>query len=233
MWYIINFVFGALFGSFLNVIIYRSVEGISIINPPRSFCPICKTTLKWYDNIPILSYIFLRGKCRYCGAKIPLRYLIVELVPAFGFLIHSLFFSLPVTLILNSLLFITIAVIYIDLKIMMIPDFAWLIVGFAAILDIFLHGELFLRVIAFSTVLIILLILKFRYKDGMGSGDIFLMSAFSLLLSIPLAFYMMVLSSILGILFAIFKKSKIIPFGPFISLSGYFLYMFSIIFLMR
>lgn len=230
MWYIINFIIGAIFGSFLNVIIYRGVEGLSVKNPPRSFCPNCKATLKWYDNIPILSYLILKGKCRYCGTKISPRYLFVELVLSFGFLFHFAFFPFPIALILDSLLFVLIAVFYIDLKIMMIPDFAWIVVGIAGFFDFLLNDYILLRTIAFSIVLIILLILKFLYKEGLGSGDIYLMSAFSFLLSLPLAFYMMIISSVLGILFAIFKKSKIIPFGPFIALSGYLLYILKILF---
>ncbi|MBO8160093.1 MAG: prepilin peptidase [Thermosipho sp. (in: Bacteria)] len=233
MWYFVNFILGAILGSFLNVIIYRSVEGLSINNPPRSFCPNCKTTLKWYDNIPILSYIILRGRCRYCHQRIPIRYLLVELVMAFGFLIHSLFFIWQVNLILNAILFVTIAVIFIDLKIMMIPDFAWIIIGVVSIVDLILNGELFLRLISFVVVLSILLILKAIYKEGMGSGDIFLMSVFSFLLSLPFAFYMMILSSVLGIFFAYLRKSKVIPFGPFISLSGYFLYILDILIMVK
>jgi len=229
LWYILNFIIGAIFGSFLNVIIYRGVEGLSIKNPPRSFCPNCKTSLKWYDNIPILSYLFLRGKCRYCGSKISPRYLIVELILALGFTLHFIFFPIPIAFMLDSLLFITLAVFYIDFKIMMIPDFAWIVVGLVAVFDTFLHGELFLRVISFSFVLLILIILKVLYKEGLGSGDIYLMSAFSFLLSLPLSFYMMIISSVLGILYAILRKSKVIPFGPFIVLSGYFLFMINVL----
>ncbi|MCD6105455.1 MAG: prepilin peptidase [Thermosipho sp. (in: Bacteria)] len=233
MWYILNFIIGAIFGSFLNVIIYRGVEGLSIKNPPRSFCPNCKTRLKWYDNIPILSFLILKGKCRYCGTKISPRYLFIELILSFGFLIHYIVFAFPIALILDSLLFVTLAVIFIDLKIMMIPDFAWIVVGLAGFLDVFLNGDFLFRILAFSIVLLVLLILKFLYRDSLGSGDIFLMTAFSFLLSLPLAFYMMIISSVLGILFAIVKRSKIIPFGPFISLSGYILYILNVLYFLK
>lgn len=79
------FVFGTVTGSFLNVCIYRLPKEKSIIKP-RSFCPLCKKTVKWYDNIPILSFIFLGGKCRGCKGRIAVRYPIVELMTGLVFL---------------------------------------------------------------------------------------------------------------------------------------------------
>ncbi|MEW6075835.1 MAG: prepilin peptidase [Candidatus Omnitrophota bacterium] len=79
------FVFGSIVGSFLNVCIYRLPLEQSVITP-RSHCPLCKNTIRWYDNIPLLSYVFLRGKCRACKGRISIEYPLVELVTAFCFL---------------------------------------------------------------------------------------------------------------------------------------------------
>lgn len=76
------FVFGAILGSFFNVCIHRLPQDMSVSNPKFSFCPKCKETIKWYDNIPFISYILLRGKCRNCKEKIPFRYFLVELITA-------------------------------------------------------------------------------------------------------------------------------------------------------
>lgn len=73
---------GAILGSFLNAAIYRWPRGISLIKKTRSFCPSCQATIAWYDNIPILSYLILRGRCRSCRWRIPIRYLLVELITA-------------------------------------------------------------------------------------------------------------------------------------------------------
>src|SRR5579883_946145 len=73
-------IFGLLIGSFLNVCIYRWPLDLSILKPARSFCPNCEHQIAWYDNIPLLSYLLLRGKCRHCGAQIRVRYPIVELL---------------------------------------------------------------------------------------------------------------------------------------------------------
>ena len=78
--------FGAIFGSFLNMLIYRLPREQSIISPP-SRCPKCGNSLKWYMNVPILSYIFLGGKCFYCKEPIPIRYLVVEVLEVMIFLV--------------------------------------------------------------------------------------------------------------------------------------------------
>ena len=77
---IIVFLFGISIGSFANVCIYRLPRKKSIANPPRSFCPRCGKTIAWYDNIPILGFLLLRGKCRYCCASISVQYPLVELL---------------------------------------------------------------------------------------------------------------------------------------------------------
>lgn len=82
---------GLIIGSFLNVVIYRSTkEGLKLWDPPYSFCPNCKKRIRWYDNVPLLSYVLLKGRCRYCGWKIPLRYPIVEFLTGLVFLLNSL-----------------------------------------------------------------------------------------------------------------------------------------------
>lgn len=86
------FITGSAVGSFLNVCIYRMPKDISIVSP-SSFCPKCKTPIKWYDNIPVLSYIFLGAKCRNCQAKISLRYPVVEFITAVIFIVFYLKFK--------------------------------------------------------------------------------------------------------------------------------------------
>ena len=88
------FLAGLLIGSFLNVCVFRLPRDLSVMKPARSFCPFCEETIAWYDNIPVLSYILLRAKCRHCGAHIPLRYPVVELATAIAFAICVAAFGL-------------------------------------------------------------------------------------------------------------------------------------------
>ena len=93
---ILAFFFGACIGSFLNVCIYRLPSSTSIINPSRSFCPQCNTAIQFYDNIPVFSYLWLKGRCRNCKASISLRYPLVELMT--GILAIAILFMFGLTL---------------------------------------------------------------------------------------------------------------------------------------
>jgi leader peptidase (prepilin peptidase)/N-methyltransferase len=116
------FMFGICLGSFLNVVIHRLPRGQSLVRP-GSHCPSCGVAISWYDNLPLISFLMLRGQCRHCGVTIPIRYFSVELIT--GLLTLALFvkFGLhPRTLFLLYLVLALIAITYIDLAEMIIPD---------------------------------------------------------------------------------------------------------------
>ncbi len=116
------FVFGALIGSFLNACIHRLPRGISLDHPRRSFCPRCEATIPWYHNLPIISWLWLRGRCAKCGAAISPRYLLVELVTAGGFLALWLKFGLPLAPAYMLFAALLIAATFIDFEHYIIPD---------------------------------------------------------------------------------------------------------------
>jgi leader peptidase (prepilin peptidase)/N-methyltransferase len=240
------FLFGSAIGSFLNVCIYRIPREKSIVNPP-SACPGCDKPVRFYDNIPILSYILLRGKCRDCGTKISLRYPLVELLTAILFLILyrklGFTFELFVFLIFVSLL---IAISFIDLDFQIIPDIlsiGGVVLGFLlaivrpffrnidpkfGILDslygIGLGGGL-LFAIAWSYQFV-------TKREGMGGGDIKLLAMVGAFCGIKGVIFSLVSGSILGTIVGIplmlAKKESTkyaIPFGPFLSL-GALVYVF-------
>jgi leader peptidase (prepilin peptidase) / N-methyltransferase len=93
---VLAFIFGLLIGSFLNVCIFRLPRDLSVLKPARSFCPGCERTIAWYDNIPLLSYALLRGRCRRCKEWIPLRYPLVELATGVAFAVCAAAFGLTV-----------------------------------------------------------------------------------------------------------------------------------------
>jgi len=116
------FVLGAVVGSFLNVCIYRMPLDLSVNEPRRSFCPACKKQLKWHQNIPLLSWLFLRGRCANCGSQIAFRYFVVELVTALLFFAVWLQSPWPIALAYWVFVSLLIVGIFIDLEHFIIPD---------------------------------------------------------------------------------------------------------------
>jgi leader peptidase (prepilin peptidase)/N-methyltransferase len=231
----LTFILGACLGSFANVCIYRLPKTKQIISG-RSFCPKCKKKISWYDNLPIISFLFLSGKCRKCKKVIPLRYLIVELITGISFLLIYLNFENLYTITFLSILsLILIMIFFIDLENFIIPDSLNFIIMGLALLKNFLPNfntslihEINQSIIGgmvgyLSIWLIIYLYKTFKKIDGMGFGDAKLMAGIGLLFgwqSIP---FILFVASILGLIFVVpslIKKQKTmrteIPFGPFI-----------------
>ena len=207
------FVFGAAIGSFLNVCIHRMPRGESIVNPP-SHCPHCDARIQWKDNIPLLSYVVLRGKCRHCGERINPRYVLVELLTALLFL--GIWLKYPFSwlapvywMAVGGLIVGT----FIDLEHYIIPDeitIGGVVVGFvASILVPSLHGETFLFLSGFKSLLGILIgsalvlwiavfgELVFR-KEAMGFGDVKLAGAIGAFFGWQGAVFALAVSSVIG-----------------------------------
>src|SRR4051812_13030253 len=123
-WSVVFFIFGSMVGSFLNVCIYRMPLGQSVVRPP-SHCPHCKYSIPWYLNIPLVTWLFLNGRCRNCGAQISIRYYLVELLTAVAFLYSWLTFghqSPAVVLVYCLVIAGFIAATFIDFEHFIIPD---------------------------------------------------------------------------------------------------------------
>jgi leader peptidase (prepilin peptidase) / N-methyltransferase len=225
-----SFIFGLLFGSFGNVIIARLPEKESVVRP-RSRCPHCKNQISWYDNIPVISYLALRGKCRNCKKSISKRYPIVELLSGFLFLFIFLKVGLSWTyleLVIFAWAGLVASVIDIDHRIL--PDVITLpgiVIGLiGAALNPerhFLDGLIgviggggFLWLVAYIYAAV-------RNEEGMGGGDIKLIAWIGAVLGWRAVIFSILVSSITGSIFGIsiaaFKKSGLktsIPFGPFL-----------------
>ena len=120
---VVIFVFGLAFGSFLNVCIYRLPRDLSVNDPPRSACPNCHHQIAFYDNIPILSWLILRGRCRYCHMRISPRYLLVELLTGLLFVAcYSHFGATPATLKYCVFAFLLLGLIFTDAETKLLPD---------------------------------------------------------------------------------------------------------------
>lgn len=123
-WFVLAFVIwlGLWVGSFLNVVIYRLPRGLSVVKP-RSRCPTCGTMIRWYQNLPLVSFVFLRGRCASCGARISWRYPLVEAVTAAFFVVAYLTTGLRVHLpLVWFLLSACVAIFFIDVDFQIIPD---------------------------------------------------------------------------------------------------------------
>jgi leader peptidase (prepilin peptidase)/N-methyltransferase len=245
IFYIFAFFFGAVVGSFLNVCIYRLPRSESVVFP-ASHCPSCGSGIRPHDNIPIASYIFLRGRCRSCGIRISPQYPVVELVNALLTMFLFIKFGFSLTFLFLFIFCSALVVItFVDLEHRIIPDVISLpgiVVGFAAsffIADLYtgrnlgwlnsligiLVGGGSLFIVAFAYQLL-------TKKEGMGGGDIKLlamMGAFLGWVAVPfIIFASSLVGSVVGItvMLAQKKDTKLaIPFGPFLAF-GAILYVF-------
>lgn len=230
---------GMVVGSFLNVCICRMPKGESVVSPP-SHCPNCDYLIRWYDNIPLLSYLLLRGRCRGCGARISIQYPLVELLN--GLLTLALFLRFGPTLaFLVLFLFCSALVVitFIDLEHQIIPDeisLPGIVIGF--ICSFFLPGHSWLN--SLLGILLgggSLLLVAYAYqwltgKEGMGGGDIKLLAMMGAFLGWKSILFIIFASSLVGSVIGITmmlvqkKDSKLaIPFGPYLAF-GAVLYIF-------
>ncbi len=235
----LSVIFGLIIGSFLNVVIHRLPLGENVVFPP-SHCPRCRTAIPFYDNIPLLSYLFLLGKCRSCRGRISPQYPLVEAFCAFSFwlVVHSYGLTLQAA---ASAVFICllVALAAIDIRHMILPN------------ELTISGAVFFFIYSFfnpavgqlDAVLsglggalffagLYYFYLKIRKIEGLGFGDIkmaLFMGFFLGLRRLAVAIFLASLFGLLvGIFLIIFKKKNLklaLPFGPFLSL-GSFLSMF-------
>ena len=239
IFYIFAFIFGAVVGSFLNVCICRLPKNESIVFPP-SHCPTCDYRIPWYDNVPIISYLILRGKCRSCKSRISIQYPLVELVNALLTLFLFMRFgpSLPFV-VLFLFCSAMVVVTFIDLEHQIIPDVISLpgiVAGFIFSFFIpqlgWLNSLIGIVVGGGSLWLVASGYELLTKKEGMGGGDIKLLAMMGAFLgwkSIPfIIFVSSLIGSVIGITVMLMreKDAKLaIPFGPFLAL-GAVLYIF-------
>lgn len=205
------FIFGSVIGSFLNVVIYRTPLKQSIVKEP-SHCFSCGNRLKWYDMFPIFSWIILRGKCRFCGAKISPRYMIMESLCAVSYLLAYLRFGFSIDLAVAAVLFAVLIVLSgIDMDHFEIPYWCSITVAVLGIASFFLPlsaentAEWYQRLIAMGVVAVLFIILVLI--GGMGGGDLQLMLGASLLLGLKV-FSALFIGIVLGAIYGVVKKFR-------------------------
>ena len=235
MLYIIVFIFGSIWGSFSNVCIRRIPNNTSVIKG-RSHCPSCNKLIKWYDNIPLISFLILKARCRDCSTTIDIKYFIIELISALNFVLIFYLFGFSSTTILFFILSIGFLIIFfIDLKHFIIPNeitYPLMMLGFLKSFDPNLNLNLFPNFIdsligGFLGYIIIWLVIfiykKFRNKEGMGLGDAKLVSLIGFWfgwISIPFVIFFSSAIALIKVIPDLIKNKKNlsseIPFGPYL-----------------
>ena len=261
-------ILGLLVGSFLNVVIYRVPEGLNrnwklqakqmldlpleqsegecfnILMPP-SHCPSCKAAIKPWQNIPILSYVLLKGQCKHCHAAISLRYPLVELLTGLVFAVCAWKFGATWTA-LAAMVFSAylIAMIFIDADTQLLPDqltlpLMWggIVFHLAAYLlqadwgITTLVDSLLGAIVGYMSLWSIFQLFKLvTGKEGMGYGDFKLLAALGAWLGISVLPIIIIMSAVVGLIFALIMKvakNQPMPFGPYLAISGWIVLVFS------
>lgn len=229
---IIFFILGTVMGSFLYVVATRLSQDKSIISPP-SHCDVCNHKLAWYELIPILSYIFLGGKCSKCHTKLPISYVLVELISGILYSVCYHVFGLNLDLVIALIFTSTIITIIVsDIEYMIILDE---VIAVAAILIILLEliffgleytaDKIIAGILAFITMYVIKLIGDRLFKrESMGGGDIKLMFLFGIVIGYPLCICDIFLATFIAFPVAVYmlfsRKDNLIPFGPFLAMAA-------------
>lgn len=230
LYMIFLFIFGAVIGSFLNVLIYRLPNNMSIVKP-GSHCFTCGAPIKWYDNIPIISYIILRGKCRNCKTHYSCQYFLIELFTGTMYVLTYLKYrdsllTIAMCLVISCL----IVIFFIDLRHFIIPDSMVIGILIVSVACFFIKDSTILASIsdrlwslAFvaGAIIILLLLGKLLKKELMGFGDFKLFGAVGLLIGFKLLLIGIFVAAVIAVIVEVIilrKKDKPIPFGPYLAI---------------
>lgn len=236
------FIFGSVMGSFYHVLATRLSKGLSIITP-ASHCEKCNHKLKWYELIPVVSYIIQGGKCRECKEKLPVSYLMMEVCSGMLFAVCYHVFGFTFDLLI-ALIFVSslIIVIISDIEYMIILDeiliFAILTIIIIYLINIGIY-QTSIKIIsgagAFVTMYLIKKLGDILFKqESLGGGDIKLMFLVGLVIGYPMSvcniFFATFIAFPIALYLLIAKKDNIIPFGPFLSMAAIILYIWGLTF---
>ncbi len=222
--YIITFVYGIVIGSFVNVLIYRLPLHENIATE-HSHCMSCGHKLRWYDLVPLFSWLFLKGRCRYCGTRISVQYPLIEAINGFGYVLIFAVCGMNLSSILYAVCFsMLVALSVIDWRTYEIPvglNIAIAVLGVIhAAID---YSNILYYIIGMASVsLFLLLLFIITGGRGIGGGDIKLMAAAGLLIGWKHSILALIVGCILGsiihlVLMKVCHKSRMLAFGPYLS----------------
>jgi len=228
----VGVMFGLTIGSFLNVVIYRVPNNLSIVKPD-SHCPICKTPIAWYDNIPLISWLILGAKCRHCHTHISARYPLIEGVTGLGWGLAFGLLPLPQALLFVLMYSALIAIALIDLEHWVVPlslVITLLVGDVLAVWFNLIHWQVALKgVIGIAVLMIFIQAFTWllRKEFGLGWGDVQLAVVLSLWLGLELSLLGMFFAALIAILVwlvqsrkASFSWDRKIQFGPYLAIAA-------------
>jgi len=232
---IIVALFGLVIGSFLNVLIYRLPRKIPFISD-RSRCPGCDAKIKWYQNIPLVSYLFLAGKCANCKKRISIRYPLVEALNALSYLYFYWQFGLSYEFaVFSFLLTVLLVIFFIDLDFQIIPDVITLpgiLFGLALSFlpgGIGFYAALIGMLVGGGSLYLIAILGDWLFKkESMGGGDIKMAAMLGAFLGWQKILLIFISSSVIGLVVSLIimsfsaklRKERVIPFGPFLAVAA-------------
>ena len=234
MWYVISIIFGGMIGSFLNVCICRLPKEESIVRP-GSHCPHRQKPIEFYDNIPLISYFLLRGKCRYCKGTISIQYPLVEGITALSSLLLMMTFGPSLSFLfyfafLSALIVVTVIDIYHQIipDVISLPGIGVGLLASLLIPEISFWNSLIGILLGGGSLFLVATLYQWLFKrEGMGGGDVKLLAMIGAFLGWKAVILTILLGSLIGSITGIFimvwkgKDSKYaIPFGPFLSLGA-------------
>lgn len=234
---------GLISGSFMNVVIYRlpimldtkeTSSGDINLWLPNSFCPECHHSLRWFDNIPLLSWLLLRGRCRYCNATISWRYPVIEFVCALGFAMLAILFPSPTTALSLAIFFwFVLALSAIDLKVLLLPDLLTLPLLWLGLIYNSLYGTIPLEDGVYGVVAgyLALWIIYWGFRlttgrEGMGYGDFKMLAAIGAWCGWQALPPVVLIAAFVGIFISLIRilmhkaADKTLPFGPCLACAG-------------
>lgn len=233
MIYVILFIFGAIIGSFLNVVIYRVPKNISIITPPSS-CPKCNEKIKPWHNIPIFGWLILKGRCASCGEKISIRYPVIEILTGLiAVVVYYKMQTIDIFYLINFAIFATLlALSMIDFDYKAVPDSLNLL---ALTLSFFSSPDI---VENFKNALLLMggmSLIRFYVsyiikQEAMGEGDIIVAGTMGALLGVKLSLFAIFIAALIAIIPSIYNrianKDVELPFIPFLALGTFIAWIF-------
>jgi len=221
-------ILGAIMGSFLGCMGYRIPNKIKTTYP-SSFCSFCKKPLKWYMNIPIISYVVQKGKCAYCHKKIGFIYFLTEVLGAILFTLNYRLYGFNMEFFISTILCCALLVTIVsDFEYYYISDRVLIISGLCLLIVLFIfipRTEFYYRIVTSVVLFLFMFGVKILgnnmfNKESLGDGDIKLMSVIGLALGLINSFISLFFAAVLGLIFSLiimFKnKDHMIPFGPFL-----------------